>query len=84
MFIGCTFADAHLKEGDIISENPLVACNHFNNLLFYRKQDKLKIGFEASYNSWQAFTGSTSGKPFWTFGLMPQSYGKASPYSSTL
>ena len=69
-YIGYTFTDAHLKEGNTIMENPLTVRNRLNNILMYEIEDKLKIGFEAYYYSWQTLTDGTQGKPYWTFGLM--------------
>lgn len=69
-YIGYTFTDAHLKEGPTILENPLTVRNRLNNILMYEVEDKLKIGFEAYYYSWQTLTDGTQGKPYWTFGLM--------------
>jgi hypothetical protein len=59
-----------LKEGPTILENPLTVRNRLNNILMYEVEDKLKIGFEAYYYSWQTLTDGTQGKPYWTFGLM--------------
>ena len=69
-YIGYTFTDAHLKQNGTISENPLTVRNRLNNILMYEIEDKLKIGFEAYYYSWQLLTDGTQGKPYWTFGLM--------------
>ena len=69
-YIGYTFTDAHLKEGPTILENPLTVRNRLNNILMYEIEDKLKIGLEAYYYSWQTLTDGTQGKPYWTFGLM--------------
>jgi iron complex outermembrane receptor protein len=69
-YIGYTFTDAHLKETTSIMENPLTVRNRLNNILMYEIEDRLKIGFEAYYYSWQALTDGTQGKPYWTFGLM--------------
>jgi iron complex outermembrane receptor protein len=69
-YIGYTFTDAHLKENKTVTENPLTVRNRLNNILMYEVEDKLKIGFEAYYYSWQLLTDGTQGKPYWTFGLM--------------
>jgi len=69
-YIGYTFTDAHLKETAAVMENPLTVRNRLNNILVYEIEDKLKIGFEAYYYSWQTLTDGTQGKPYWTFGLM--------------
>jgi len=69
-YIGYTFTDAHLKETTTIMENPLTVRNRLNNVLMYEIEDRLKIGAEAYYYSWQALTDGGQGKPYWTFGLM--------------
>ena len=68
--IGYTFTDAHLKENSTLQENPLTVRNRLNNIFLYEIEDKLKIGAEAYYYSWQMLTDGTPGKPYWTFGLM--------------
>jgi len=69
-YIGYTFTDAHLKETTTIMENPLTVRNRLNNVFMYEIEDKLKIGAEAYYYSWQTLTDGGQGKPYWTFGLM--------------
>lgn len=69
-YIGYTFTDAHLKETSTILENPLTVRNRLNNVFMYEIEDRLKIGVEAYYYSWQQLTDGTQGKPYWTFGVM--------------
>lgn len=69
-YIGYTFTDAHLKETTTIMENPLTVRNRLNNVFMYEIEDKLKVGVEAYYFSWQTLTDGARGKPYWTFGVM--------------
>ncbi len=72
LFIGYTFTDALLHEGDNKRQNPLTARHRLNNVLMYEIEDSWKFGLEAYYYSKQALSDGTTGKAYWTFGFMAE------------
>lgn len=72
LFIGYTLADVSQHTGNIFSSYLLVSRNRLNNILVYEIEDKLKIGAEAYYFSSQALNDGTTGRGYWTMGLMAE------------
>ncbi|WP_374950907.1 TonB-dependent receptor domain-containing protein [Mucilaginibacter sp.] len=72
LFIGYTYADVTQHTDATISAYPLVSKHRLNNVLVYEIEDKLKIGDEAYYFSRQRLNDGTSGRPYWTIGLMAE------------
>jgi outer membrane receptor for ferrienterochelin and colicins len=70
LFIGYTLADvkAHTPAAEITY--PLVSKHRLNNVLVYEVDDKFKIGAEAYYFSPQRLNNGTTGRSYWTMGLM--------------
>jgi outer membrane receptor for ferrienterochelin and colicins len=72
LFVGYTLADVSQHTGNTFSSYPLVSRNRLNNILVYEIEDKLKIGAEAYYFSSQALNDGTTGRGYWTMGLMAE------------
>ena len=72
LFLGYTLADVMQHTGNTITNYPLVSRNRLNNILVYEIEDKLKIGAEAYYFSPQRLNDGTTGKGYWTAGLMAE------------
>ena len=72
LYLGYTLADVHQQQGGITSRYPLVSRNRLNNVLVYEVEDKLKVGLEAYYYSPQLLNDGTSGRGYWTAGLMAE------------
>jgi outer membrane receptor for ferrienterochelin and colicins len=72
LFLGYTLADVTEHTGNTITNYPLVSRNRLNNVLVYEIEDKLKIGAEAYYFSPQQLNDGTTGRGYWTAGLMAE------------
>lgn len=72
LFLGYTLADVTQHTGNTISTYPLVSKNRLNNVLVYEVEDKFKIGAEAYYFSPQRLNDGTTGRGYWTAGLMAE------------
>jgi outer membrane receptor for ferrienterochelin and colicins len=72
LFVGYTLADVSQHTGNTFSSYPLVSRNRLNNILVYEIEDKLKIGAEAYYFSSQSLNDGTTGRGYWTMGLMAE------------
>jgi len=72
LYVGYTFADAHLNEKGIIRETPLTVRHRLNNVLVYEKEDSWKLGLEAYYFSKTPLNDGKVGKAYWTFGFMAE------------
>jgi len=72
LFLGYTFADVSQHVGNVFSTYPLVSKNRLNNVLMYEKEDDFKIGVEAYYFSPQQLNDGSTGRGYWTAGLMGQ------------
>lgn len=72
LFLGYTLADVTQHINNIISTYPLVSKHRLNNVLMYEIENKLKIGAEAYYFSPQRLNDGTTGRGYWTAGLMAE------------
>ncbi|MBB5647083.1 TonB-dependent receptor [Pedobacter cryoconitis] len=72
LFIGYTLADVNQRTGDHHMVYPLVSKHRLNNVLMYEVEEKWKIGVEAYYFSKQRLNDGTTGKSYWTAGLMAE------------
>ena len=72
LFIGYTYADVTAHINNTITTYPLVSKNRLNNVLMYEVEDKLKIGLEGYYFSPQKLNDGTTGKGYWTAGIMAE------------
>jgi iron complex outermembrane receptor protein len=72
LFMGYTLADVTQHTGNSITTYPLVSKHRLNNILVYEVEDKFKIGAEAYYFSPQQLNDGTTGRAYWTAGLMAE------------
>nr|WP_121272971.1 TonB-dependent receptor [Pedobacter schmidteae] len=72
LFIGYTLADVNQHTGNTSETYPLVSKHRLNNVLMYEVEDEWKIGAEAYYFSKQRLNDGTTGKSYWTAGLMAE------------
>jgi outer membrane receptor for ferrienterochelin and colicins len=72
LFIGYTLADVHQHTGGQNIIYPLVSKHRLNNILMYELEDQWKMGAEAYYFSRQRLNDGTTGKSYWTAGLMAE------------
>lgn len=72
LFLGYTLADVTQHTGNEVTAYPLVSKHRLNNVLMYELADKLKIGAEAYYFSPQKLNDGTTGRGYWTAGLMAE------------
>lgn len=72
LYLGYTLADVMQHTGNVATTYPLVSKNRMNNVLMYEIEDKLKIGAEAYYFSPQRLNDGTTGRGYWTAGLMAE------------
>ncbi|MGF7080368.1 TonB-dependent receptor [Mucilaginibacter sp. UYCu711] len=72
LFLGYTLADVTQHTGNTISTYPLVSRHRLNNVLVYEVENKLKIGLEGYYYSPQQLNDGTTGRGYWTAGLMAE------------
>lgn len=70
LFVGYTYADVNTHFNNTLQWLPLTARHRLNNVLMYEQEGKLKIGFEAYFFSKQGLNDGTTGRAYWTFGLM--------------
>ena len=72
LFLGYTLADVTRHTNSTITTYPLVSKNRLNNVLVYELEGKFKIGAEAYYFSPQRLNDGTTGRGYWTTGLMAE------------
>jgi outer membrane receptor for ferrienterochelin and colicin len=72
LFVGYTFTQAYLHEGNVKTENFLTPRHRLNNVLLYEVEEKWKIGLEAYYFSKQNLSDGTTGKSYWITGFMAE------------
>ncbi len=72
LFIGYTLADVNQHMDGSSTVYPLVSKHRINNVLMYEVEDQWKIGAEAYYFGQQRLNDFTTGKSYWTTGLMAE------------
>lgn len=72
LFVGYTYADVNQHTGGTKSTYPLVSKHRLNNVLMYEIEEKWKVGAEAYYFSPQQLNDGSTGKSYWTAGLMAE------------
>ena len=72
LFLGYTFTDAHLKEGNVKQQNYLTPKHRVNAVLFYEVDEQWKIGAEAYYFGKQQLSDGLTGKSYWITGFMAE------------
>ena len=70
LFIGYTYTEAYLHEGNTKIENYVTPRHRLNNVLLYEVEEKWKIGLEAYYFSKQQLSDGATGKSYWITGFM--------------
>ncbi|KIC93695.1 TonB-dependent receptor [Flavihumibacter solisilvae] len=70
LFIGYTFADVNTHYDGTKAWFPLTARHRLNNVLMYEKEENFKFGLEAYYVSPQRLNDGTTGRSYWTAGIM--------------
>ena len=70
LFLGYTFTEAYLHEGNSKTENYLTPRHRLNSVLLYEVEDKWKIGMEGYYFSKQKLSDGSTGKSYWINGFM--------------
>lgn len=72
LFVGYTYADVNQHIGNTTTAYPLVSRHRLNNVLMYEIEEKWKVGAEAYYFGPQELNDGTTGKSYWTAGLMAE------------
>ncbi|QJD97670.1 TonB-dependent receptor [Mucilaginibacter robiniae] len=72
LFLGYTLADVMQHTNHVMTTYPLVSRHRLNNVLMYEIEDQWKIGVEAYYFSRQRLNDGSTGKSYWTAGLMAE------------
>ncbi|MEJ8817778.1 TonB-dependent receptor [Lacibacter sp. H407] len=70
LFLGYTFTDTEIHEGNNKRVNPLTARNRINAVLMYEVEEKWKAGLEAYYFDKQQLTDGSTGRAYWITGFM--------------
>lgn len=72
LYVGYTFADVNTYFDGVKNWFPLTARHRLNNVLMYEKEDNFKLGLEAYYVSPQRLNDGTTGRSYWTAGVMAE------------
>ncbi|KIO77097.1 collagen-binding protein [Pedobacter lusitanus] len=72
LFIGYTMADVNQETRGNSTTYALVSRHRLNNVLMYELEDQWKIGAEAYYFSKQRLSDGSTGRSYWTAGLMAE------------
>lgn len=72
LYLGYTFTQAELHQGNIKTENFLTPRHRINSVLMYEVHEKWKVGLEGYYFSKQNLSDGTTGKPYWITGFMAE------------
>jgi iron complex outermembrane receptor protein len=70
LYVGYTFANVNTHLDGVKSWLPLTARHRLNNVLMYEKEGNFKLGLEAYYVSPQLLNDGTTGRSYWTAGIM--------------
>jgi outer membrane receptor for ferrienterochelin and colicins len=72
IYLGYTYTDTKQQINDINSTEPLIPKNRISADVTYEVEDDFRAGIEGFYNSRQLLSDGTTGRGFWTFGLLIQ------------
>ena len=72
LFLGYTYTDAQLHEGNTKRENPLTSKHRVNLVAVYELAEKWKLGLESYYFSPQQLNDGETGKSYWICGFMAE------------
>ncbi len=70
LFLGYTFTDVNLHEGDTETENFLTPRHRINSVLLYEVHEKWKAGLEGYYFGRQRLNDGSTGRSYWITGFM--------------
>lgn len=70
LFIGYSFTDTRVHQGDTRTQNPLTPRHRLNNVLMYELEETWKVGLEAYYFGPQLLGDMSRGKEYWIMGFM--------------
>ncbi|RDC64282.1 TonB-dependent receptor [Adhaeribacter pallidiroseus] len=72
LFLGYTFTDTKIHEGEVKTINPLTPKHRINAVLLYEVAEKWKLGLESYYFSRQKLSDNTTGKSYVISGFMAE------------
>jgi outer membrane receptor for ferrienterochelin and colicins len=72
LFLGYTFTDASLHQGNTKTESFLTPKHRLNSVLIYEVHEKIKIGLEGYYFDKQKLSDGATGKSYWVMGFMAE------------
>jgi len=72
IYLGYTYTDTKLQASNITLVEPLTPKNRLSADVTYEVENDFRVGIEGFYNSWQLLSDGTTGRGFWTFGLLAQ------------
>lgn len=67
---GYTYVDARKETVSGYVDLPLVSQHRVNQVIMWEREDDFRVGFEAYYFSKQSRENDSTGRSYWTFGLM--------------
>lgn len=67
---GYTYVDARKETVSGYVDLPLVSQHRVNQVIMWEREDDFRVGFEAYYFSKQSREDDSTGRSYWTFGLM--------------
>jgi iron complex outermembrane receptor protein len=70
LFLGYTFTNAYLHDGNLKTESYLTPKHRVNSVLMYEVEDQWKIGLEAYYFDKQKLSDGATGRSYWVTGFM--------------
>lgn len=72
LFLGYTYTDAKVREGNITSWKTLAPKHRVNAVLMWEIEDSWRVGYECYYTGKQVLTDGNIGKDYVTMGIMVQ------------
>ncbi|NOT51286.1 MAG: TonB-dependent receptor, partial [Chitinophagaceae bacterium] len=72
LFLGYTFTQAYLHQGNSKIDSYLTPKHRLNSVLLYEVHEKIKIGLEGYYFSKQKLSDGATGKSYWIMGFMAE------------
>ena len=70
LFVGYTYTQAELHQGNFKQENFLTPRHRLNSVLLYEVHEKWKVGLEGYFFSKQRLSDGTTGRSYWITGFM--------------
>jgi iron complex outermembrane receptor protein len=72
LFLGYTFTEAYMHDGDLKAANFLTPKHRINSVLLYEVEEKWKIGLEGYYFDEQQLSDGLTGRSYWIMGFMAE------------